>query len=151
MTQDAVKELLGGDDLPGDKIDHGCDLIDRMITLELEKIETLKELKKCYRLAQLLGRHPNDMKGVKTCIVKGDPPFSQWRDTKLRVTFHTAGPDADIVDHVLGRMDVNKPMEFPLLKIHHDLWPPEILADYKLFLAGVERRREEAKAKHNRT
>jgi hypothetical protein len=89
--------------------------MDELIELYGKMSNTMREMKKALRLAQLLNVAPSDM-GVVNTWVREDTRWirkDRWKYATL---------------HVLreGREE----QEFKLADIHIDLWPADIAADY---------------------
>lgn len=97
--------------------DRLFDAMDEMIVLCAEKVELMKELKRAYRIAELVGVHPKDLKGVvKTHTTPSGRVYHPWVGADFAVT-----------------IDGNT-QKFPLKDVHHDLWPEDILAQHKRFI-----------------
>jgi hypothetical protein len=85
------------------------DNMDELIALHMKMSDTMRELKKGLRLAQLLNVTPKDMGRVKT-RVEGD----KWRHATLHV-----------------QREGREEQVFKLADIHIDLWPADMAAGYK--------------------
>ena len=94
--------------------DRLFDAMDEMIVLCAKKVELMKQLKRAYRIAELVGVHPKDLTGVvKTHTIPSGRMYRPWVGVDFAVT-----------------IDGNT-QKFPLKDVHHDLWPEDILAQYK--------------------
>lgn len=90
------------------------DKLDQMAALCAQQIDTIKKFKRALRIAELAGVPPKELKArVGTRVVQGPHMWRPW----LKATF------------VLEIDEVK--MEFPLGDVHHDLWPDDLLAQYK--------------------
>lgn len=88
--------------------------IDTMVALLHKKIETYGQMKRALRIAELAGVPPKELKGmVGTRVIEGPHMGRPW----LRATF-------------VLKIDDTK-TEFPLVGVHHDLWPDDLLAQYR--------------------
>jgi hypothetical protein len=76
--------------------------MDQLIELELKKIELLRQLKKAYMLANVIGQHPNQIKGKLTTAV-----------------------------HTYVRLDGEEVARKKLIDVPLDLWPEDIRAEYE--------------------
>jgi hypothetical protein len=125
-------------------IEKACDMMDDLIRLELDKIETIKKLKRCFRIAQLAGVHPNDMKGqVNIRHISGKSQYRPWVGAKVRVDRVGDWHEQNIVDRFLDRAGV-KGEEHWLTDVHEELWPEDVLKAYKQFKRGQDFRRRQA-------
>jgi hypothetical protein len=91
------------------------DNIDEMISLLHKKAELYGQFKRGLRLAALLGMAPRDMTSpVRHSVRDYDQrPLQRWRGMVLGVTYE------------------GNTREFPLKDVHHDLWPADVLAEYR--------------------
>ena len=97
--------------------DELFDNIDKMISLTERKIETLRQIKKVYMLANLIGQHPNQIKGKLSTYVDnhGVPLYARpWRTQELVV-----------------RLDGEEVARKKLIECPLDLWPEDIRAEYE--------------------
>ena len=91
------------------------DTINQMITLCHDKIRTLTELKKALRMADLIGRKPNEIKApFRRHVVLDHNLLRPWQGA----TFHLKVGDEE--EHV-----------FKLTNVHIDLWPDDVRARYQ--------------------
>lgn len=91
--------------------------MDALIELELKKVELLRQLKRGYMLANLIGQHPNQIKGKMSygTTNTGTPLYaSPWKTEELVV-----------------RLDGKEVARKKLIDVPHDLWPADVLAEYK--------------------
>ena len=91
--------------------------MDELIELELKKVELLRQLKKAYMLANVIGQHPNQIKGKLTTAVHtyGAPLYARpWRTQELVV-----------------RLDGEEVARKKLIDVPLDLWPEDIRAEYE--------------------
>lgn len=91
------------------------DSFDRMIVLCNEKVRLMIELKKGLRMADLLGMKPKDIKGKMRARViaasnSGYEP-RPWRGAQYTL-----------------QIDDGPVHKFPLIDVHKDLWPADMLA-----------------------
>lgn len=97
--------------------------IDLMIELLTKQIANHRELKKALRIAEQLGVPPKELKGkVSTSFRNGArSKFDQrpWVKSELVITH-----------------DGTK-YEFPLLMVHKDLWPEDMLKKYEAWQHNV--------------
>jgi len=139
VTESPPANLLTAKALAAEDVDKACDLMDDMIRLEGEKIETLKKLKRCFRIANLAGVHPNDMKGqISLRFVAGKTTYRPWVGAKMRVD--RVGDGQDIVDRFLDRAGVQHE-EYWLTDVHKELWPVDVLRAYERHQKEQERRK----------
>lgn len=88
--------------------------IDNMVALLHKQIETYGQMKRALRLAELAGVPPKEFKGkVSTRVIQGPHMWRPW----LKAT-------------VVLKID-GTATEFPLVDVHHDLWPEDILRAYR--------------------
>ena len=93
---------------------------DAMIALAKRKIELMEEMRYTLRVAELIGVEPKNMKAVgKLTTASSAGPYakSPW-----------VGATFDV------RIDGVK-TPYPMLGVHRDLWPKDMLAAYKRHLA----------------
>lgn len=93
------------------------DSLDKLIELELKKVELLRQLKKAYMLANVIGQHPNQIKGkLTTAVHTYDAPLyaRPWRTQELVV-----------------RLDGEEVARKKLIDVPLDLWPEDIRAEYE--------------------
>ena len=93
---------------------------DEMIALAKRKIELMEEMRYTLRVAELIGVEPKNMKEkgkITTATSEGGYPRMPW----VGATFYV-------------RIDGVK-TPFPMLGVHHDLWPKDMLTAYKRHLA----------------
>jgi hypothetical protein len=90
--------------------------MDELIELYGKMSNTMREMKKALRLAQLLNVAPSDMGVVKTRVTeeKRLTRYGRWNFAALHV-----------------QREGRKEQEFILADIHIDLWPDDIAADYR--------------------
>jgi hypothetical protein len=91
--------------------------MDRLIELELQKIELMRQLKRAYMLANIIGQHPNQIKGSMSWGIHtyGAPLYVRpWRTQELVV-----------------RLDGEEVARKKLIDVPHDFWPADVLAEYK--------------------
>lgn len=99
--------------------------IERLIALELEKIETLRKLKRTIDLARLV---PEVMKSkARTHVIEGNSTFHQWRGASLFVSIE--GRDPQVFDLVKDN-------------VPHSLWPAHLLESYQRHLRQQSSNRE---------
>jgi len=91
--------------------------MDKLIELELKKIELMRQLKRAYMLANVIGQHPNQIKGKLSTYVytNGAPLYARpWRTQELVV-----------------RLDGEEVARKKLIDVPLDLWPEDIRAEYE--------------------
>lgn len=91
--------------------------MDELIALSERKIELLRQLKKAYMLANIIGQHPNQIKGKLTTAIHdyGAPLYARpWRTQELVV-----------------RLDGEEVARKKLIDVPLDLWPKDIRAEYE--------------------
>ena len=91
--------------------------MDQLIELSLRKVELLRELKKAYMLANVIGMHPKDIKG------------------KLSTAVHTYGASLYArpwrTDELVVRLDGEEVARKKLIDVPLDLWPDDVRAEYE--------------------
>lgn len=91
--------------------------MDELIELELKKVELLRQLKKAYMLANVIGQHPNQIKG------------------KLTTAVHTYGAPLYVrqgrTQELVVRLDGEEVARKKLIDVPLDLWPEDIRAEYE--------------------
>lgn len=98
---------------PTDRYDPVVSSMGRLIELETQKIDTLRELKKFYILAGLLGLEPDNLKGkVSVKADAGPMRHKPWRRGKLHITHE-------------GEVTT-----MPLEDAPQEVWPARIMGDY---------------------
>ena len=93
------------------------DNIDRLIELETQKIDLLRQLKRALMLADLIGVPAKEIKGKLGYGVHayGTPLYARpWR-----------------TDELVIRLDGVEMARKKLIDVPHDFWPAEVLAEYK--------------------
>lgn len=106
--------------------DRLFDLLDEMIGLEMKKVDLLRELKRAYLLANVIGRHPNQIKGkLSTAVLTyGAPLYARpWRTHELVV-----------------RLDGEEVARKKLIDVPLDLWPEDVRAEYARWQKRTKRR-----------
>lgn len=99
------------------------DSLDKMIDLCERKIKTMKELKRALRLADVLGIPAKNVKGpMRVGVYEGHSYFRPWTSATLKITYD--GEDR----------------EFPLMTVHKELWPADILQAYEREQKRMKRR-----------
>ena len=91
--------------------------MDQLIELELKKVELLRQLKEAYMLANIIGQHPNQIKGKLShgVISHGTPLYARpWK-----------------TDEFIVRLDGVEMARKKLIDVPHDFWPADVLAEYK--------------------
>lgn len=91
--------------------------IDEMIALCEKKIDLLRQLKKAFMLAEMIGVPPKDIKGKLSHGVTsyGTPLYARpWKTEEFVV-----------------RLDGEEVYRKKLTDVPHDFWPTEVLAEYK--------------------
>lgn len=90
------------------------DKLDQMAALCAQQIETYGQLKRALRIAELAGVPPKEFKGrAGIRVIQGPHTWRPW----LKATF-------------VLKIDDTK-TEIPLADVHHDLWPDDLLAQYR--------------------
>lgn len=111
--------------MPENMIDN----IDRLIALSEEKIATLKELRRCLLIADLLGLRPADVKDVvRITYHPSDNVLRPWQGTIMTVRVGD-GPLED----------------FALTNVDKRLWPDDIRAAYEKWEARNRKGKTNAK------
>ena len=90
--------------------------IDQLIELETKKIELMRQLKRAYMLANVIGMHPKDIKGKLSTYIytNGAPLYARpWRTRELVV-----------------RLDGEEVARKKLIDVPLDLWPDDVRAEY---------------------
>ena len=92
--------------------------IDHMVELLTQQIEQYRKLKRCLRIAELVGIPPKDLKGqVRFGVVNlGGNQFRPWTQMVARVTIDGVTTD------------------YPLKDVHKDLWPEDTRAAYERWM-----------------
>lgn len=91
--------------------------IDKLIELETQKIDLLRQLKKALLLAEMIGVAPKDIKGKLSHGITsyGVPLYSRpWKSEEFVV-----------------RLDGKEVLRKKLIDVPHDFWPADILTEYK--------------------
>jgi hypothetical protein len=91
--------------------------MDQLIELETKKIELMRQLKRGYMLANVIGMHPKDIKGGLSTYVytNGAPLYARpWRTQELVV-----------------RLDGEEVARKKLIDVPLDLWPDDIRVEYE--------------------
>lgn len=97
--------------------DEVFDSIDKLIELETRKIELLRQLKRGYILANIIGRHPNQIKGTLSYGIHhhGAPLYARpWRTQELVV-----------------RLDGEEVACKRLIDVPLDLWPRDVRDEFE--------------------
>lgn len=106
-------------------VDGAIDALRSLIELETEKIRLSNELLRCLLVAQLLNVPPKEMGRVRHGVYDAEHrTLQRWRGMVLRVT--REGETTD----------------FPLTKVPPELWPADVLAEYRRYLMRNQQRRE---------
>lgn len=97
----------------------------RLIELTEKKAVTMRQLLRCLLLAQLLGLAPNEMRNpLRTGFrVVEHRTLQRWRGMVLSVTY-----DGETKD-------------FPLLDVPEELWPEDVLNDYRRYRQSQPQRK----------
>lgn len=93
--------------------------LDKVIELKLRQIELLRELKKSYLLANVIGQHPNQIKGRLTTAIHtyGAPIYARpWR-----------------VQELVVRLDGEEVARKKLIDVPLDLWPEDVRVEYERY------------------
>lgn len=105
-------------------VDGAIDALRSLIELETEKIRLSNELLRCLLVAQLLNVPPKEMGRVRHGVYDADQrTLQRWRGMVLSVTY-----DGETKD-------------FPLLDVPEELWPEDVLNDYRRYQRSEERRK----------
>lgn len=102
--------------------------IDRLIELETRKIDLLRQLKKALMLAEMIGVPPKDIKGKMSCAVTsyGTPLYARpWKTEEFII-------------HLDGEEVFRK----RLVDVPQDLWPADILAEYRRHAKRTQKHKE---------
>lgn len=95
------------------------ELLDELIELKLKlkQVETMRQLKKAYMLANMIGQHPNQIKGKLSWgfLNYGTPLYARpWK-----------------TDEMVVRLDGEEVARKKMIDVPHDFWPADVLAEYK--------------------
>ena len=102
--------------------------MDELIELELKKVELMRQLKKAYMLANIIGQHPNQIKGKLSHGVTsyGAPLYARpWKTEEFVI-----------------RLDGVEVARKKLIDVPHDFWPAEVLAEYKRHVKRNQKHKE---------
>ena len=91
--------------------------MDELIGLLCKQVELMRQLKRGYMLANLIGQHPNQIKGNMSygTTNTGTPLYARpWKTEELVV-----------------RLDGKEVVRKKLIDVPHDFWPADVLAEYK--------------------
>ena len=89
--------------------------MDQLIELELKKVELLRKLKRAYMLANVVGVHPNQIKGkLAVRVYESGRMFTPWQGTDFAV-----------------QLDGEEVAREKLTDVPLDLWPDDIRASYE--------------------
>lgn len=91
--------------------------MDELIELQLKQVELMRQLKKAYMLANIIGQHPNQIKGKMSWgfPTRGTPLYARpWK-----------------TDEMVIRLDGVEMARKKLIDVPHDFWPADVLAEYK--------------------
>lgn len=91
--------------------------MDELIELNLKQIDLMRQLKKGYMLANIIGQHPNQIKGKlgHSVTKSGTPLYARpWK-----------------TDEFVVRLDGVEVARKKLIDVPHDFWPDDVLAEYK--------------------
>ena len=91
--------------------------MDKLIELETKKIELMRQLKRAYMLANVVGMHPKDIKGGLSTYIytNGAPLYARpWRTQELVV-----------------RLDGEEVARKKLIDVPLELWPDDIRVEYE--------------------
>lgn len=91
--------------------------MDELIELQLKQVELMKQLKRAYMLANLIGQHPNQIKGSMSWgfSTTGTSLYARpWR-----------------TDEMVIRVDGEEVARKKMIDVPHDFWPADVLAEYK--------------------
>lgn len=110
------------------KIKELCDNIDKLITLETEKMSLLGLLKRSLLIADLIGVPPKDLTGVyvQTQYLGHGKPADRlpWR-----------------TEDFIVRLDGDEVCRKKLIDVPQDLWPDDVRAEYARYRRRVDRYR----------
>lgn len=93
------------------------EMMDDLIELELKKVDLMRQLKKAYMLANVIGQHPSQIKGRLATHIQtnGAPLYARpWRTRELVV-----------------RLDGEEVARKKLIDVPLDLWPEDIRAEFE--------------------
>lgn len=89
--------------------------MDQLIELELEKVKLLRRLKRAYMLANVVGVHPNQIKGkLAVRVSESGDPIAPWQGADFAV-----------------QLDGKEVAREKLTDVPLDLWPDDIRASYE--------------------
>ena len=91
--------------------------MDQLIELETKKIELMRQLKRAYMLANVIGQHPNQIKGKLTTSVHtyGRPLYSKpWLENEFVI-----------------KLDGEEVVRKKLIDVPLELWPDDVRAEYE--------------------
>ena len=91
--------------------------MEELIELQLKQVELMRQLKRAYLLANLIGQHPNEIKGKMAWGFHsyGTPLYAKpWR-----------------TDEMVIRLDGVEVARKKMIDVPHDFWPADVLAEYK--------------------
>jgi hypothetical protein len=91
--------------------------MDELIALHEKQTDLMRQLKKAYMLANLIGQHPNQIEGklswgFHTC---GTPLYARpWKTAEMVI-----------------RLDGVEVARKKMIDVPHDFWPADVLAEYQ--------------------
>lgn len=115
------------------------DNIDEMISLSHTKVETLRKMKRCLRIADLLGEKPSDLSDqhISIRVQEGTNMFMPWLKAVLIVTVKLT--DDPVAQAAARRLGYKEQRTFPLKDVHHELWPDDLLHKFKRWQRAKEK------------
>lgn len=102
--------------------------MDELIELSLKQVDLMRQLKKAYMLANIIGQHPNQIKGKMSCGVTsyGTPLYARpWKTEEFFI-----------------RLDGEEVFRRRLIDVPHDFWPADVLAEYRRHAKRAVRHKE---------
>ena len=100
------------------------DTLDRLVDNLQKQINAARELKRLFRIADIVGRAPSNIKGrVRTHIHSGGLALHTWKHD-------------DFVVH----LDGEEVFRAKLVDVHDDLWPDDVREAYARYARSITRR-----------
>lgn len=97
------------------------DNLDRLVDNLQTQIATARELKRLFRIADIVGRAPSNIRGrVRTHIHSGGRALHTWKR-----------------DHFVVHLDGKEVFRAKLVDVHQDLWPDDVRAEYALYARSL--------------
>ena len=97
------------------------DTLDRLVDNLQKQIAMARELKRMFRIADIVGRAPSNIKGrVRTHIHSGGLALHTWKH-----------------DHFVVHLDGKEVFRAKLVDVHQDLWPDDVREAYARYARSL--------------